>query len=185
MALKVLTDRVCESHSAKRLMERLGMTFTGGLCICRRAWLRREKSMMVLCATTLILVGCVVSDAWAQAEPDPVFDATGYQKNHYYFSALPFENVSTASGVLSLTFTDLILPGNAGAELRFVRSFNSRTGHGTFGIAGVPLRVTDWAWPDNIANDTGRHFTPRTEEVRSPAHRCTLEAGWSASSRSI
>ena len=72
---------------------------------------------------------------------DPVFDAKGFQQARDYFSPLPFENVDTTSGNLVLTFTDFILPGNAGFDLRLTRTYNSKNSSWSIGIAGVPLSV--------------------------------------------
>ena len=92
-----------------------------------------------LLACLSIVTTLFAADAWAQN--DPVFDAKGFQQNHDYFSALPFEHVDTVTGGLVLTFTDLVLPGNAGRDLRFQRSYNSKGGQWTFGIAGLVLQV--------------------------------------------
>ncbi len=86
----------------------------------------------------------------ASAQGDPVFDAAGFQQNRDYFSGAPFEHVDTVTGNLILTFTDLVLPGNGGSELRFQRTFNAKNdGHSdwTFGIAGVPWRRGGYSWP--------------------------------------
>lgn len=68
------------------------------------------------------LIGCViatsVSPANAQSS-DPIFDAAGFQQHRDYFSATPSEHIDTLTGSLILTNTDLVLPGNAGRELRF------------------------------------------------------------------
>ncbi|HKY21473.1 MAG TPA: RHS repeat-associated core domain-containing protein [Vicinamibacterales bacterium] len=94
----------------------------------------------------LSLAGIALAfDASAQ---HPILDATGIQPNRGSFSTMPFEHIDLATGSLVLTFTDLVLPGNAGRDLRFQRSYNSKVFAGwTFGIAGVPLRVKD-TWPD-------------------------------------
>jgi YD repeat-containing protein len=72
---------------------------------------------------------------------DPTFDASGFQKGRDTFSQLPFEHVDTLTGNLILTFTDVALPGNAGLDLRFQRTYNSKSGLWTFGLAGVPMRI--------------------------------------------
>ena len=82
-----------------------------------------------------------VSLAVAQGS-DPTFDAKGFQKGRDTFSALPFEHVDAVSGNLILTFTDFVLPGNAGFELRFQRTFNSKSLQWTLGWAGLPLSVS-------------------------------------------
>ncbi len=84
----------------------------------------------------------------AQAQ-DPVVDAKGFQTNRDYFSQAPFEHIDTCSGSLVLTFTDLVLPGNAGRALRFTRVFHHQVN--ALGgsaqpwrcrIAGLPMTVT-------------------------------------------
>jgi len=78
---------------------------------------------------------------------DPAYEAKakGFQQNHDYISLQPFEHIVTVSGNLILTFRDLVLPGNAGGELRFQRTYNSRMDKPgwTFGLAGVVLSVID------------------------------------------
>lgn len=96
-----------------------------------------NKTTLTLLATLLAL-----APAWrADAQSDPIFTAAGFQQNHDYFSAAPGEHIDSNTGALVLTFTDLVLPGNNGSELRFQRTYNSKTGRWTFGIAGVPTRV--------------------------------------------
>jgi hypothetical protein len=105
---------------------------------------RRSSSHLVL--TLTIVLGCLLhqgSRGAAQgAEPDSVFEASGFQKNRAYFTQLPFENIDMVSGNVMLTFTDLVLPGNAGMDLRFQRTYNlNGRPKWTFGLAGIPLRV--------------------------------------------
>ena len=78
---------------------------------------------------------------FAYGQNHPILDAAGFQQNRDYFSPMPFEHIDMVSGGLTLTFTDLVLPGNAGRELRFERSYNSKNGQWRFGIAGIPLRL--------------------------------------------
>ena len=54
--------------------------------------------------------------------PDPVFDAKGFQQNRDDFSQKPFEHIDTFAGSLVLTFTDFVLSGTAGRDLRFTRT---------------------------------------------------------------
>jgi hypothetical protein len=51
----------------------------------------------------------------SQGAPE-VFNAWGFDQNRDYFSELPFEHIDPMTGNLLLTFTDLVLPGNAGFE---------------------------------------------------------------------
>ena len=93
--------------------------------------------------------GMIVVLLWstpASAQDDAIFDAKGFQQNRDYFSQQPFEHIDTLGGGLILTFTDLVLPGNAGRDVRFQRSYNSKGGW-TFGIAGLPMYVREFDWP--------------------------------------
>jgi Domain of unknown function (DUF6531) len=88
----------------------------------------------------------VVSVLWAVSAhaqgTHPILDVAGFQQNRDYFSEAPFEHIDTLSGGLILTFTDLVLPGNAGRDLRFQRTYNSKSTRWSFGIAGVPLYIS-------------------------------------------
>jgi len=76
-----------------------------------------------------VLVGAFLCCHSAFAQ-DPVFDATGLQENRDYISQEPFEHIDTVTGSLVLSFTDLVLPGNAARDLRFTRTGNRKTtGH--------------------------------------------------------
>ena len=101
---------------------------------------RISGSIAVVVATTWI---CVLGVSPASAQGDDVFGGKGIQSNRDYTSLLPWEHVDVVSGSLVLTFTDLVLPGNAGRALRFQRTFNSKDGIWTFGIAGLPMLVYD------------------------------------------
>ena len=111
-----------------------------------------------ICISCLISWG-MASRADAQTQPHPILDATGFQQNRDYSSQAPFENIDTLSGSVVLTFTDLVLPGNAGRELRFQRTYNSKTGQWTFGIAGVPLYLSEPGLPVNSV-DTPQERAP-------------------------
>jgi hypothetical protein len=55
-----------------------------------------------------------------------VFDDRGFSPNRDYFSQLPYEHIDPMTGNLLLTFTDLVLPGNAGFDLKIQRTYNSK-----------------------------------------------------------
>src|SRR6266516_6920332 len=96
----------------------------------------------------LIAVAVGVTTVHAQNDPDPVADAKGFQQNRDYFSQEPFEHIDPGTGSLLLSFTDLVLPGNAGRDLKFIRTYNSKEVNGlwTFGLGGLVMRVQD-SWP--------------------------------------
>lgn len=89
---------------------------------------------------------------------DPVFDARGFDPNREYVSQLPFEHADPMTGNLLLTFTDLVLPGNAGFELKIQRAYNRLISSSTrpeaylvatvTGSVGVPNRTGffDLSW---------------------------------------
>ena len=60
------------------------------------------------------------------AAPDEIFDARGFNPNRDFFSQLPYEHIDPLTGNLLLTFTDLVLPGNAGFDLKIQRTYNSK-----------------------------------------------------------
>lgn len=65
---------------------------------------------------------------WAQeSEPplDPNIDRAGFSDRRGALRLLPFEHVDPFTGNLLLTFTDVELPGNAGMNLRIMRTYNS------------------------------------------------------------
>jgi YD repeat-containing protein len=61
-----------------------------------------------------------------RAAPHPVLDAKGFQPTRDLVNELPFEHIDPMTGNLLLTFTDLVLPGNAGFDLRIQRTYNSK-----------------------------------------------------------
>ena len=74
-------------------------------------------------AIATALATCLPPPAMAA---DPVFDATGFNAHREYFSELPYEHIDPLTGGLVLTFTDLVLPGNAGFNLKIQRSYSSK-----------------------------------------------------------
>jgi YD repeat-containing protein len=76
-----------------------------------------------------------------QGGADPELDSLGFKENRSYLSLLPFEHIDTATGGVILTFDTLVLAGNAGFNLAFRHTYNSKEGW-TSGIAGIPLRVS-------------------------------------------
>ena len=62
-----------------------------------------------------------------QSGDGPYFDPVGLQADRGYFSELPWEFVDMSNGNVLAKFTDLVLPGNAGMNLKFVRQYNAAT----------------------------------------------------------
>ena len=73
-----------------------------------------------------VAVVCLLGTALAtSAHAQSPFEHAGFSGNHGTYSPLPGEHVDPASGTLMITATDLVLPGNAGLDLRVQRVYNS------------------------------------------------------------
>ncbi len=86
------------------------------------------KQRLARLVSGLSLCLAIAMPVWAQT--DPIFGAAGFQQNRDYFSAGPTEHVDTLTGNLILTYTDPVLPGTAGHDVRVQRPDNA------LGIAG-------------------------------------------------
>jgi hypothetical protein len=73
----------------------------------------------------LALVLAAAAQVAAQEAPHPL-ELTGFQPGRGYLSVLPWESIDVFSGSVVLTFTDLVLPGNAGLDLKVTRVYNSK-----------------------------------------------------------
>ena len=72
-----------------------------------------------------VFVLCVVALSPAVASAQSPFGATGSRGGRALDSALPNEAVDPFSGTLSIVETDLVLPGNAGLDVRVQRVYSS------------------------------------------------------------
>jgi YD repeat-containing protein len=78
-------------------------------------------------ALTARALALLTSALWAgPAAANEVFDARGFNRDRDYFNQLPYEHIDPLTGNLILTFTDLVLPGNAGFDLVIRRTYNSK-----------------------------------------------------------
>ncbi len=103
--------------------------------------MRRRHASLVLLLVSLVTQSA--RSAAPQSPPASAFDPVGLQPGRGYFSQLPFEAVDMVNGHLTLRYTDLALPGNAGLDLRLTRTYNRNAWGGSwyFGFADVPVRV--------------------------------------------
>src|SRR5689334_6589238 len=104
-----------------------------------------------------LLAAFVAAPRRAHAQAGTVQEENGFQPNRDYLSLQAWESIDTANGNIILTFTDLVLPGNNGHELRFERTFNNlitkagQVSRWRFGISGVPMKVTIPNVPTGVA----------------------------------
>lgn len=91
-----------------------------------------------------LIVSCAAESAFGQAPqvPQHPMEARGLQPDRGYVTLLPWERIDTFSGAVVLTVGDLVLPGNAGFDLRFERTFMAAGSGGSGWVIG--------AWPDRI-----------------------------------
>lgn len=104
------------------------------------------------------------------------FEPLGIRGDRAYFSQLPFESVDMVTGNLNLSFTDLVLPGNAGMNVTIVRSMNfggGATGPSwSVGPAGLPIALFGASAPAAgpwyvgvVMADGGRRAVPHQSGV--------------------
>ena len=128
-------------------------------------FLRMNKTRFGYLRTIIIIAlsALLLSASTVNAQDDhPIGDAAGFQQNHEYFSQLPYEAIDPGTGALVLTFTDLVLPGHGGRDLKFQRTYNSKSRRWTFGIAGYPLYISEPGQsgrPTIYSSDGGTHRT--------------------------
>jgi YD repeat-containing protein len=98
---------------------------TSVVCSLGRVTPRLTQSLV---SVALLALSFGAPRAWGQQ--NPVFDAKGAQPNRPTATQLPWERVDPMTGNLSLSFTDLSLPGNAGFDLNIQRTYNSKMLYG-------------------------------------------------------
>ena len=78
-----------------------------------------QRRYTVVAAIAMLIPGS------GRASAQSPFRHSGFDSKHATYSPLPNEHVDPASGALSVVATDLVLPGNAGFDLRITRIYNS------------------------------------------------------------
>src|SRR5215475_4934715 len=135
--------------------------------------------MSRLSVVPALLVSLFASRTGAQTTLE--LDRIGVQQHRDYLHLQAFEQIDTQASNLIITLTDLVLPGNAGHDLRFQLTYNSESDTGKamwrFGIAGVPMKVLqEQSWPTPggaIQNtlDATRAITPILEMADGARYR--------------
>ncbi len=114
-------------------------------------------TMKTLTLSSLVVPLLLAGVSVRAAAQDPIFDAAGFIQNRGYATSESGERVDTRTGLLSLSYSDLDLPGNAGRSLKFTRTYNSKSGFWTFGIEGLYLTASG-----------GRIYAPAPLSIRGP-----------------
>ena len=117
----------------------------------------------------------------AAAQTTLELDRIGLQHHRDYLRLQPFEQIDTQASNLIVTLSDLVLPGNAGHDLRFQLTYNSESDTGNamwrFGIAGTPMKVLQeqsWPMPGSTVPNTleaTRAITPILEMADGARYR--------------
>jgi hypothetical protein len=96
----------------------------GGSWLRHRMWRSRGRSALLgVLAVGLTVFSAVVARAQAPDQSD--LKALGHVPTHGTFSQFPWESIDTQNGNVVLSFTDVVLPGNAGFSLAIQRTWNA------------------------------------------------------------
>ena len=125
---------------------------------CRR---RFRVLRAITCGVAVLAAG-----AAGRVLADDMFDATGFDRKRETFTQLPYEHIDPMTGNLILTFTDLVLPGNAGFDLKIQRTYNSKI-YRNYETQGTTLGEDTWVgvgWTMHL----GRVFNPHSTDTAPP-----------------
>lgn len=108
----------------------------------------RQAPHRVLLVAFLLSLGPLGASRTSGEEIDigafEFFDATGFSPNRGLDGQMPYEHIDPMTGNLLLTFTDLVLPGNAGFHLKIQRTYNSKI-YRNYKETGGTLAEDTWA----------------------------------------
>ncbi len=93
----------------------------------------------------LLTQGLLAAGARPARAADADIDNRGFNARRDFVSQLPFEHIDPMTGNVVLTFTDLVLPGNAGFDLRVQRTYNSKI-YATYGSGAGSTTLIDDSW---------------------------------------
>src|SRR5262245_35685285 len=91
-----------------------------------RAGVVRRYRWLSFAIAALCVVPSSARADFAGDKAKEIYNNRGFNAYRETASELPFEHIDPMSGNLLLTFTDLVLPGNAGFDLRIQRTYNSK-----------------------------------------------------------
>ena len=117
------------------------------------SYVRRSLPVVLLTALVVSLLGSS-SSAGRAMDATPTYGPALWTERRGTFSGFPFERIDMVMGGLDLVFEDLVLPGNAGMDLRIHRKVG-QAGHGVF-LAGVPVKIS----PPYYHNEETQYYKP-------------------------
>lgn len=115
---------------------------------------------IVLCALGILFL--VSGSSLAQeGDLDPFYDALGFEANRETFSQAPSEDIDPFTGGLTLSHTDISLPGNGELDLNIQRVYNSKIFR-DFDISGstpIPPSSVGLGWTIHFGRICNPNFT--------------------------
>jgi len=138
--------------------------------LCTAGVGRKRDAMSRLPVVPLLLVTLFESSAGAQTTLE--LDRIGIRQHRDYLRLQPFEQIDTQASNLIITLNDLVLPGNAGHDLRFQLTYNPDSD------TGARYRTVFWQTPvSNDRNTMNGVLTSRFWRYRGDAHTLELPDG--------
>lgn len=99
---------------------------------------------LVPCRLRVWVVSTVCALALLPSLAHAQFGDTGiFSGNRRSYAPTPFELIDQTNGQVTLSFTDLVLPGGAGVPLQFGHTIDGVTGQWKLGLLGMVTEVAD------------------------------------------
>ena len=94
--------------------------------------------------TAVLCLAAATASAQAPGAGGDIFDGKGFSQSRAYFGLAPVEHIDPMTGNVMLVFTDLVLPGDAGFDLKIQRTYNSKI-YRDYMASGQQLGEDSWA----------------------------------------
>jgi YD repeat-containing protein len=112
----------------------------GALNIIRNAWSHSQRGVLtfIRALVAVVVTGFATALSAENIIPD-YYSEPGLMPGRTHLNQTPYEHIDPFSGILHLQFTDLVIPGNGGMDLKMIRSYTSRgyTPENIFGFRHV------------------------------------------------
>jgi len=110
----------------------------------------RRQHLFVWVVAFLLLAAARGGGVGRFDPPGSAYGSAGARPERGYFSQFPWSRVDMVTGELTLTFTDLVLPGNAGMDLQITRTYSRQRGWAV-SVGSVPLWIEESVAPPSPA----------------------------------